>query len=1170
MNASVCRRWCLLVSWILAGSAWAGPNIFPDPGFESRGDAAAARTGKKCGILRVGAQQEHWRALGGNLSVEPFATYRATGWAKGKAENGTLYALYSYGWNSYGWGFMSSARVPKGDEWKQVSTTFVVPVATVTFHPLAAGGARNAVACVDDVTVERIKSPEQTIADIEKSGSHAPNDLQLLARYYLGQGDTKRVREIMVMGDQTTKADIACLFAQRAKTIEERRRWIVEMVRQGCMRLPDAKLRLRELTEDMSEMDRLSLCTEALEAANGADHAAKAVERIMSAKDSGELLPVAEAEALLKQRADLLANAIADAKDKPAVAKALASLQEGVAKQQAKLAERKASLGSLRLVINGNQVAANTYQIVVPNEPTPSEEHAAKELQFHLEAMTGQWLEVVRATDAGGRFPIILGKNELLGKRGLLVDFPSLGLDGILIRTDGPALVLAGNRRGVLYAVYTFLEEQCGCRWFTADCQRIPKSGTVRVTNYRKRYLPPFEYRDTDYPNCRPPEFGVRNKLNGMCSRADATWGGHYKYRGFVHTFRYLVPPEKYFAEHPEYYSEIKGVRVGPDRTQLCLTNPDVLRIATETVKRWIEESPQSKIISVSQNDWHNYCECPTCQALAEKEGSQAGPLLHFVNGIADAVRDEHPDVIIDTLAYQYTRKPPKFVKPRPNVAVRLCSIECCFVHPLASCPKNESFVKDIEGWNAICDRLYIWDYVINYAHCIQPFPNLYVIKPNIEFFRDHGVKGMYEEANYFSKGGELAELRTYLMAKTLWDPSYDTDRAIDEFVAGYYGPAGKYVRRYIDLIHQNICSNTERHVRIYSAPNSYLNDPDMLAKAEALFDQAEAAVAGDETLSHRVQVARLPILYTRIALGGSRYRQQDDGLVTDAADAGLADRFEKIARAEGVTHVREGQRGYFDSWITGVKQRNRPVKLLTLKSKGLVAQVIPELGGRIWSLKELAGGTELLKKFGNDKEGWQPSEGGYEEYSTTGYRGPGWSEEYRVAKQDEHSVELQCALPNGFVMDRTIQLVPDQTELVVTSTLRNATKGTKKAQFRTHPAFAVSATADAEAFLKQRDGTWVVKPLANPEDPQAEKELWLRGDACPAGAWGVFDKKTGVGVLNTFSEKQVAFCYLNWNGKQGRVNLEQWSTPGNLKPGQSLVLRNSYRVIHALPENAK
>jgi galactose mutarotase-like enzyme len=428
----------------------------------------------------------------------------------------------------------------------------------------------------------------------------------------------------------------------------------------------------------------------------------------------------------------------------------------------------------------------------------------------------------------------------------------------------------------------------------------------------------------------------------------------------------------------------------------------------------------------------------------------------------------------------------------------------------------------------------------------------------------------MYEEANYFSKGGELAELRTYLMAKTLWDPSYDTDRAIDEFVAGYYGPAGKYVRRYIDLIHQNICSNTERHVRIYSAPNSYLNDPDMLAKAEALFDQAEAAVAGDETLSHRVQVARLPILYTRIALGGSRYRQQDDGLVTDAADAGLADRFEKIARAEGVTHVREGQRGYFDSWITGVKQRNRPVKLLTLKSKGLVAQVIPELGGRIWSLKELAGGTELLKKFGNDKEGWQPSEGGYEEYSTTGYRGPGWSEEYRVAKQDEHSVELQCALPNGFVMDRTIQLVPDQTELVVTSTLRNATKGTKKAQFRTHPAFAVSATADAEAFLKQRDGTWVVKPLANPEDPQAEKELWLRGDACPAGAWGVFDKKTGVGVLNTFSEKQVAFCYLNWNGKQGRVNLEQWSTPGNLKPGQSLVLRNSYRVIHALPENAK
>jgi hypothetical protein len=1155
-----------MLTGMLVGVASAGPNIFPDPGFESNGDAAAAHTGKKSGILRVGAQTEHFRALGGNLTVEPFATYRATGWAKGSTETGTLYALYSYGWHSYGWGFMTSAPVPKGEAWQKVTTTFVVPANQVTFHPLAASGATNAVACIDDVVVERIKSPEETIAAIEKANSRVPADLQLLARYYLAKGDVERVKKLMSMGDSATKADIACLFAKAATTREERRRWIVDMVRLDCIRYPDAKRRLQELTSDMSDLERLDVSVAALEAAGGSGNAIKSAERIMASGGTGEVLPVQEAEALLAAREEALRGAIAKAKGKPTLEKALAQLQDGLGKEKASLAERRASLGSLQLSIGRKSVTAQTYEIVVPAVPTETESHAARELQFHLESMTGELLDIVKASEAGDRIPIIIGRNELLAKRGQMVDFDALGAEGIVIRTDGPALILAGNRRGVLYAVYSFLEDSCGCRWFTADCQRIPKAGRVRVGRLDTTYVPPFEYRDTDYPNCRPPEFGVRNKLNGLYSRANSEWGGHIKYRGFVHTFRHLVPPETYFEEHPEYYSEIKGVRVGPDRTQLCLTNPDVLRIATETVKRWIKESPDCQIISVSQNDWHNYCQCAKCEALAEKEGSQAGPLLHFVNGIADAGRDENPDVIIDTLAYQYTRKPPKFVKPSPNVAVRLCSIECCFVHPLESCPFNQAFVKDIEGWNAICDRLHIWDYVINYAHTIQPFPNLYVLKPNIQFFRDHGVTGIYEEANYFSKGGELAELRTYVMAKLLWDPTYDTDKAIDEFVDAYYGDAAKYVRRYIDLIHKTVCSKKDQHVRIYSSPSSYLNEPKMLAKAEALFDAAEEAVAGDKALSHRVQVARLPIMYTRIALGGTRFQRQGDALVTGSADASLVDRFETIARAEGVTHIREGQRGWFDNWIQGVKQRSRPVNLLTIRNDQLVAEIIPEMGGRIWSLQDLASGADLLKRFGSEDDGWQPSEGGYEEYSTNGYRSPGWSEDYRVVKQEATAVELECTLANGFVMGRRIELAGDSPALLVTSTLRNASKAVQKVQFRTHPAFGVSNMAKATAFFQQADGTWRRLSLANPADPKAEKEVWLRGGECPVGAWGYFDGEAGIGIRNAFTPAEVDFCYLNYNGDQRRVNLEQWSARRELNPGQSAILHNRYEVIRKLP----
>jgi hypothetical protein len=66
--------------------------------------------------------------------------------------------------------------------------------------------------------------------------------------------------------------------------------------------------------------------------------------------------------------------------------------------------------------------------------------------------------------------------------------------------------------------------------------------------------------------------------------------------------------------------------------------------------------------------------------------------------------------VAIDTLAYEYTRQPPRHVQPRPNVIIRLCSIECDSAHPLPA-PSNRKFADDIRGWSKICQRLYIWDY---------------------------------------------------------------------------------------------------------------------------------------------------------------------------------------------------------------------------------------------------------------------------------------------------------------------------------------------------------------------------------------------------------------------------------------------------------------------------
>ena len=107
--------------------------------------------------------------------------------------------------------------------------------------------------------------------------------------------------------------------------------------------------------------------------------------------------------------------------------------------------------------------------------------------------------------------------------------------------------------------------------------------------------------------------------------------------RYFVHTFNALVSPELYFDEHPEYFSLINGKRMKGEY-QLCLTNPDVLRIAVESVRSWIKANPDATIMSVSQNDVYFQCQCDNCRAVEEEEEAAIGPVLRFVNAVADAM----------------------------------------------------------------------------------------------------------------------------------------------------------------------------------------------------------------------------------------------------------------------------------------------------------------------------------------------------------------------------------------------------------------------------------------------------------------------------------------------------------------------------------------------------
>ena len=526
------------------------------------------------------------------------------------------------------------------------------------------------------------------------------------------------------------------------------------------------------------------------------------------------------------------------------------------------------------------------YTIVVSEAASPSENHAAEELRYFLKEISGADLPIVTDTDNLTSHEIILGDNLHLGQLGVAVDFEALGSDGFTIRTASDHLIIAGGRlRGTMYGVYTFLEDYLGCRWFHPEVSRIPKRQRVEVGPIDDTQVPIIASRDMHYLVGDDGDWPARNKINGHhADGVEQKHGGRLRFaHPMYHSFYMLLPGgqhyglQEYFKEHPEYYSEVDGKRVG-ENAQLCLSNPDVVRIAIETVKGWIKKQPDRTIFTVSQNDYAGWCECENCRALDEPEESHMGSLLPFVNKIAEAIEEAHPDKYISTMAYAYSRKPPKTVRPRSNVLIRLADIEACFSHPLETChyskeiegvldPSNPdhppSLAEDIEKWAEIADNLFIWDYVINFHHWLAPQPNLNVLKPNMQFFVKHNVKEIFSQADDINPIGGFSEVRAYLLAKLMWNPDYDVDKGMNEFLEGYYGQAGKPIRTYIDMLHKK-ATDKRIHMNAFAKVTVPLFSPDIMERANALFDEAEQLADNEEVL-FRVKVARLSIQFLEL-----------------------------------------------------------------------------------------------------------------------------------------------------------------------------------------------------------------------------------------------------------------------------------------------------------------
>ncbi len=478
----------------------------------------------------------------------------------------------------------------------------------------------------------------------------------------------------------------------------------------------------------------------------------------------------------------------------------------------------------------------------------------------------------------------------------------ALDEDGFIIQTLDKSLIIAGNKdKGTLYGVYTFLEDYLGCRKYSASFSVIPRNSDITIGKIDVEQQPAFTFRELHFPDPINDEvYRDWHKLDVKKGKDD--WGM------FVHTFQTLVPPEKYFKDHPEYFSYLNVRRI-PDG-QLCLSNTEVFNIVVDGLKERMKTKPQAKYWSVSQNDTYKACECDECRQLYQKYGGYSGAMIWFVNKVAEIF----PDKIISTLAYQYTRSAPQNIKPASNVNIMFCSIECNRSRPLASDSLSASFRKDAEDWCALTDNIFMWDYVVQFRNMVSPFPNLRVLQPNLQYFRDKGMKMMFQQGTGGNKS-EFYEFRQYLIAKLLWNPDADVNALMDDFLKGYYGPASQFIGQYIEKMH-DVLEQSGGQIGIYGYPNDGINTyltPELIKNYVALFDQAELAVKDEPDYYERVKFARLPLEFAILDISLrnvnndlSYFRREEQKYVVRQEMTSRLEKLTEEAKSAGITRFWE------------------------------------------------------------------------------------------------------------------------------------------------------------------------------------------------------------------------------------------------------------------------
>jgi len=529
-------------------------------------------------------------------------------------------------------------------------------------------------------------------------------------------------------------------------------------------------------------------------------------------------------------------------------------------------------------------------QIVLPDEPTELERFAAAELQTYVQNISGAELPIIaESKQKDALYTFFLGNTQESKARRISPDEETMGRDGFTLRSVDNGLILLGrNELGTLFATYELLERYFHVRWFMPGPlgEHVPKQDSLQMGQVNLTYKPSFRVRWVGRG-----EWPLRQRMNAYVTADKKNVGINWKWH--FHTFITLIPPEKYHADHPEYFALVNGRRTVTDSkshgNQLCTSNPDVIDEVAKNMIAVLDAEPGIEIITLSPNDGGGFCECEKCTALDEPErdwfAKYSRRLAIFNNEVAKRVAQKHPKVLIKVGAYAMYARPPldPDYRPADNLFFQLCHLYFCHNHPLGSncCQPgktfepglrfqpNQEFCKILDQWLELSPHLFVYEYysIGGMARSDLPWPLVHTMRSDIPFYRDHGVEGFYTQLseNLWHRLG----LNYYIAAKLCWNADLDVDALLDDYFQKFYGPAASPMKDYFMAMEQSMqnwngcASYGLQGVGGLKVIGPKIFNPDTMQRMQAALEKAEQQTAKDKTHAARVAMARK--MYTEI-----------------------------------------------------------------------------------------------------------------------------------------------------------------------------------------------------------------------------------------------------------------------------------------------------------------